>query len=83
MVDERQFSKRQISDARPCIDEQIIVDEHRRGAPKMSANASATAENPDSHGGVTGFICLPNLPVMVGKKAVLLGPKRTRLPITA
>ena len=64
VVDGCQFGKRQVSDTRPRVNQDVIIDEHGCGSQMAPANAAATAQNPDFHAGSTGFRCCPLLPIV-------------------
>ena len=49
VFDHRHFCQRQFRQPRPCIDQDVVINQHRGGAHQSPANTAATTENSEFH----------------------------------
>lgn len=80
MVDGRQFGERQVGRAGAGVDQDVVVDQHRRGALVAPADAAAAAEDSDFHLLSTGVRAPPGLQAHAAKRpsGILPAPMRAK-----
>ena len=66
MIDARQFVDREIPNAGAGIDQNVVVNEQRRGAQVLAADAAATAEDSQFHGRFAGKVKVPGCVIAQG-----------------
>src|SRR5258706_13923570 len=56
VIEEREFGERKIGAPRPGVDENVVVQEHRRGAQMPASDPAAAPQDSQLHGTATAAI---------------------------